>query len=77
MANFDPDLIPMFEAIESRLLAIETRLTSVEEAPPVTAPDDSEAQASIDFNAELFAVLRDSDDRVAVWRSLADFLRTL
>ena len=64
MANIDPDLIPMFEAIEKRLAALEES--------PVS---DAEAKASIEFNSLLFAKLSAANDRAAVWQSLSDFLR--
>jgi len=62
--NIDPDLIPMFDAIEKRL-------TALEESPV----SDAEARASIEFHSLLFARLSAANDRAAVWQGLTEYLR--
>jgi hypothetical protein len=60
----DPDAQVMFDAIEMRLRAVEA-----------SPGNEAEIQASLAFNAALFAVLSETNDRVAVWQSLTAFLR--
>jgi hypothetical protein len=60
----DPDVQVMLDAIETRLKAVEA-----------SPGNEAEIQASLAFNAALFATLSATDDRVAVWQKLTDALR--
>jgi hypothetical protein len=59
----DQDVKVMFDAIELRLKAVES------------SHSEAEIEASLAFNAALFATLSATDDRVAVWQKLTDALR--
>lgn len=65
MANIDPDVAVMLDAIEARLAAVEAN-----------TGNEAEVRASVDFNMALFSALSAAEDRAQVWADLANYLRS-